>query len=56
MVKVYSDWWQVFVRWCCFEQGFGINDVWQINWKVLVDYVVYLCEMVRCGEFVVSIV
>lgn len=53
-VKAHCDRWQAFVKWCCSEQGPGINDARQIDRKVLADYAAYLRDMVRRGELAVS--
>jgi hypothetical protein len=53
-VKTHCDRWQAFVKWCRSEQGPGINDVRQIDRKVLADYAAYLREVVGRGELAVS--
>jgi integrase len=53
-VKVHSDRWQAFVKWCRSEQGPGINGARQIDQKVLADYAAYLREVVGRGDLAVS--
>ncbi|WP_070086298.1 integrase domain-containing protein [Pseudomonas sp. NBRC 111126] len=53
-VKAHCDRWQAFVKWCRSEQGPGINDARQIDWKVLADYAAYLRDVVRRGDLAVS--
>ena len=42
------------MKWCRSEQGPGINDARQIDWKVLADYAAYLRDVVRRGDLAVS--
>ena len=53
-VKAHCDRWRAFVKWCRSEQGPGINDARQIDWKVLADYAAYLRDVVRRGDLAVS--
>ncbi|RAS23612.1 MULTISPECIES: integrase domain-containing protein [unclassified Pseudomonas] len=53
-VKAHSDRWQAFVKWCRSEQGPGINDARQIDWKVLADYAAYLRDVIRRGDLAIS--
>ncbi|WP_288439085.1 integrase domain-containing protein [uncultured Pseudomonas sp.] len=53
-VKAHCDRWQAFVKWCCSEQGPGINDARQIDRKVLADYAAYLRDVVKSGDLAVS--
>jgi integrase len=53
-VKAHSDRWLAFVRWCRSEQGPGINDVRQIDRKVLADYAAYLRDVVGRGDLAIS--
>ncbi|MHC5127174.1 integrase domain-containing protein [Pseudomonas inefficax] len=53
-VKAHGDRWQAFVKWCCSEQGPGINDARQIDRKVLADYAAYLRDVVKSGDLAVS--
>ena len=53
-VKAHCDRWQAFVKWCCSEQGPGINDARQIDRKVLADYAAYLRDLVGGGDLAVS--
>ncbi|GLO14345.1 hypothetical protein PPUJ20028_29280 [Pseudomonas putida] len=53
-VRAHCDRWQAFVKWCCSEQGPGINDARLIDREVLADYAAYLHDMVRRGDLAVS--
>jgi integrase len=53
-VKAHCDRWQAFVKWCCSEQGPGINDARRIDRKVLADYAVHLRDLVGRGDLAVS--
>lgn len=48
-VKVHSDRWQAFVRWCRPEDGPGINDARQIDRQTLLDYAGHLRLQVEQG-------
>jgi integrase len=53
-VKAHCHRWQAFVKWCCSEQGPGINDARRIDGKVLADYAVHLRDLVGRGDLAVS--
>ena len=48
-VKVHSDRWQAFVRWCRSEDGPGFNDARQIDRQTLLDYAGHLRQQVEQG-------
>ena len=48
-VKVHSDRWQAFVRWCRSEDGPGFNDARQIDRQTLLDYAEHLRQQVEQG-------
>ena len=53
-VKAHCDRWQAFVKWCCSEQGPGINDARQIDREIVADYAAHLRDLVSLGDLAIS--
>lgn len=49
-VKAHSDRWQAFVHWCRSDEGPRVNDVRQIDRKILMRYAVHVREQVDQGN------